>query len=210
MDREIDLLAQVINVAHKTWRIRCPEHPMLGVRRPKYFNERDRRLKGDEEARLLAAARAEDRQRSIALEVEPMLAPHREEARALPNKSARQRFLAEARAALELEVAKTYTHVPLFETFVEFQLKTAARRGEAMSLVGKHIDFEARTAFFPETKNGNPRNVPLMRSLAILLQALPREGERVFAISLDELKNAWARICRRAGIKDVAAELNLS
>ncbi len=34
---------------------------MDGVKRPKYFNERDRRLKGDEEARLLDAAHSEDR-----------------------------------------------------------------------------------------------------------------------------------------------------
>jgi len=203
VDREIDLLAQVINVAHKTWRIRCPEHPMLGVRRPKYFNERKRRLETGEEVRLLAAARAEDRLRSIAREVEPLLVPYREEARGLPNKSARQRFLAEARAQLELEVAKSYTHVPLFETFVAFQLKTAARRGEALSLVWTDVNFEACTAYFPVTKNGHPRNVPLMKSLVSLLGTLPRTGERVFPISLDELKNAWARICSRADIKDL-------
>src|SRR3546814_19555240 len=46
---------------------------MSNVRRPKYFNERDRRLIGDEESRLLAAAQAEDRRRCIELALDALV-----------------------------------------------------------------------------------------------------------------------------------------
>lgn len=60
VDRDIDIISQVLNYAHDVWKIAPAESPMDGLRRPKYFNERDRRLKGDEEARLLAAAHADE------------------------------------------------------------------------------------------------------------------------------------------------------
>lgn len=82
-DRELDLLAGVFNVAIKTRRYEVPGSPMEGVRRPKYWNERGWRLVGDEEERLLAAAREEDRLRSIVFERERLLEPYREEALSL-------------------------------------------------------------------------------------------------------------------------------
>ena len=60
-DREIDLLSQVTTWAMKTLRIELHRSPLYGVKRPSYFNERSRLLKGDEEERLFVAAREEDR-----------------------------------------------------------------------------------------------------------------------------------------------------
>lgn len=61
----------MITYANKTERIHM-EHPHLhGVIRPAYFNERERRLVCDEEARPFAAAREEDRR----LAIETALAP---------------------------------------------------------------------------------------------------------------------------------------
>lgn len=80
VDREIDIFAAVCNTAIDMWRIPCAKSPMDGVRRPSYFNERDRRLKGDEEARLMDAANAEDRARSIALRLEELMQAEREDA----------------------------------------------------------------------------------------------------------------------------------
>jgi hypothetical protein len=44
VDRELDLISQVLTWASKTLRIPLNPSPMYGVRRPMYFNERDRRL----------------------------------------------------------------------------------------------------------------------------------------------------------------------
>jgi integrase len=60
VDRDIDVLSQVLSYAADVWKISPAESPLKGLRRPKYFNERDRRLRGDEE-RLLQNALAECR-----------------------------------------------------------------------------------------------------------------------------------------------------
>jgi integrase len=38
------------------------------------------------------------------------------------------------------------------------------RRGELLSLRWEHVDLQARTAFLPDTKNGDSRTVPLSSS----------------------------------------------
>lgn len=201
-DRELDLLAAVFNVAIKTWRYEVPRSPMDGVRRPKYWNERDRRLAGDEEERLLAAAREEDRLRSIARERDRLLEPYREEALSL-SPANRKRYLAEVGKQVLAEAERSFSHVALFETFIRFQLATAARRGETLKLQWRHIDFHARTAFLPETKTGVPRKLPLMSDIVRALSELPRDEEVVFPISLDDMKNTWKRVCEQAGIEDL-------
>lgn len=60
VDRDLDVISQTLNYAKDVWKISPVESPFAGLRRPKYFNERDRRLSGDEELRLLAAARADE------------------------------------------------------------------------------------------------------------------------------------------------------
>jgi integrase len=80
---------------------------------------------------------------------------------------------------------------------------TAARRGEALALVWDNVLIAERHAFFPETKNGRPRKVPLRLELIEALESLPRTDERVFPITTEQLRDAWARICERAGIQDL-------
>jgi hypothetical protein len=56
--RQYEQLRAIINLAIKTWRYPVHQSPCEGVRHLDFCNERDRRLAGDEEDRLLAAARA--------------------------------------------------------------------------------------------------------------------------------------------------------
>lgn len=60
VDRDLDVISQVIRYADDVWKIAAVESPFKGLKRPKYFNERDRRLCADEEAKLLEAARADE------------------------------------------------------------------------------------------------------------------------------------------------------
>src|SRR3546814_1819501 len=77
------------------------------------------------------------------------------------------------------------------EVFAIFQLGTAARRGEAMNMLGEHLDFDKCAAYFPMTKNGRPRTVPLSTRVRDALERLPRsDEERVFPMTFDYLKNA--------------------
>ena len=60
VDRDLDVLSQVIRYSADVWKIAAVESPFVGLKRPKYFNERDRRLLPAEEERLLAAAHADE------------------------------------------------------------------------------------------------------------------------------------------------------
>lgn len=200
VDREVDIFSAVCRLAINTWRIPVAQNPMAGVKRPSYFNERDRRLKGHEEQRLLDAAHAEDAKQSIAARLEELMSAERAASHDAVTTYRRKTIINAARAAYAAEAEATYVHVPLFETFVNFQLMTGARRGEALSMTWDRIDFDNQTAFIPESKNGRPRKLPLCKDLTELLKRLPCIGTQVFPFSLDALRKAWARICAAAGL----------
>jgi integrase len=206
VDRELDLISQVITWARKTLRIHIEPSPLYGVRRPKYFNERDRRLQAhlQEEQHLLAAAREEDRLNSLDRAVELRIVDARAQAASLPNASARKRHIAQARREAINTIGKNFPITPWYEALLTFLLETTARRSEALELQRSHLALGAQTAFFPDTKNGRSRNVPLRSTLVQMLRRLPvTDDERVFPISLHALKGAWYRICERAGLEDL-------
>lgn len=60
VDRDLDQISQVIKYADDVWKIAAVESPFKGLRRPKYFNERCRRLSRKEEQSLLQAAREDE------------------------------------------------------------------------------------------------------------------------------------------------------
>ncbi|MEQ6433698.1 site-specific integrase [Comamonas sp. w2-DMI] len=200
VDREIDIFAAVCNTAIDMWRIPCAKSPMDGVRRPSYFNERDRRLKGDEETRLLEAAHQEDRARSIALRLEKLMQDEREDANEARTVYKRKKIVKAAREQYQDEAQQSYTHVALLETLIQFLLMTGARRSEALNLTWSRLDLETQTALLPESKNGRARKLSIRTDLVHLLRALPRTDHLVFPISVDGLRKAWARICSLAGL----------
>jgi hypothetical protein len=112
VDRQLDLLSSIYNRASKGWRIHMDLSPMDGVKRPKYFNERDRRLKGDEELRLLEAARKEDQMASLEAHVEILAADEVAAARKLGsnyavNKARKEAYERAKRKAIEEEVTRS-------------------------------------------------------------------------------------------------------
>ena len=200
VDREVDLFSAVCRMAIDTWRIPVAHSPMAGVKRPSYFNERDRRLKGDEETRLLDAAHAEDAKQSVAVRLEELMSEERAESLEAGTTYRRKNIIKAARVEHQAAAEQSYLHVPLMETFINFQLMTGARRSETMSLTWDRIDFANQSAFIPESKNGRPRKLPLRKDLIELLQQLPRTDALVFPVSLDALRKAWTRICEGAGL----------
>lgn len=202
VDREIDIFSAVCHIAIDTWRIHVAKNPMDGVRRPRYYNERDRRLKGDEEARLLLAARHEDKEQSIARRLEQLMSAEREIANGAATVYRRKQVVKDARQLYMLEAESTYEHVARLETFVQFQLMTGARRSETLTLTWANVNLEEQTAYLPETKNGRARKLPLRSTLVAMLQKLPRDEELVFPIGIDGLRKTWQRICQNAGLVD--------
>jgi integrase len=203
VDRELDVIRAIFTVATKIWKFRLAENPMDAVRRPKYFNERDRRIKVAEEQYLFAAAYDEDRRRSIELRVKELVREERQASALLSTVYARKKSMKEALQNARQQAEQDYVHIPLFETLIHFLLMTAARRGEALKLGWQDLDFDGRSAYLAETKNGLPRSLPLRERLVIMLKTLPRDGERVFAVSMDALRKAWVRITSSADIQDL-------
>jgi integrase len=184
------------------WDYPLAKNPMDAVRRPKYFNERDRRISDDEERRLLegsghAGLRARGR------------GPAERARRRGPveqtftSNSARKKVLAKVRAELLPLAQATAEVVPYLQVFYLFQVMTAARRGETLGLPWQYVDFDAKTAFLPETKNGRPRKLALREDLVELLRDLPRGTERVFDVGVDYVVGAWNKACTMAGITDL-------
>jgi integrase len=200
VDREVDLFSAACGMAIDTWRIPVAKSPMDGIQRPKYFNERDRRLKGDEEERLLNAAYDEDAQQSIERRLQSLMNAERAASNAAATTYRRKNIIKAAREQYLTEAEASYVHTPWMEAFIQFQLMTGARRSETMSLAWDNIDFDQQTAFIPESKNGRPRKLALRMDVIALLQQLPRDGETVFPLSVDALRKAWARICKAAGL----------
>lgn len=82
-------------------------------------------------------------------------------------------------------------------------VETAMRLGELCSLDWSSIDIEARTAQLEETKNGDPRSVPLSPRALELLSWLSRDTERVFPISSDSASKTFGNIRAAAKIGDL-------
>lgn len=100
----------------------------------------------------------------------------------------------------KLRVASAETKVWWLMPIIDVAVLSSMRRGEILSLEWRNIDFERKRAFLPITKNGQSRFVPLNETIIQTLQELPRNGERVFPITDNAMRQAWDRLRRRAGI----------
>lgn len=117
----------------------------------------------------------------------------------------RQRRLTEAEVVrLRASLATCRSVLPL--RIFDFALETAMRRGEILKLKWRDLNLLHRTAFLHDTKNGEPRNVPLSANAARLLveaAAAPDCPERVFPMEKDAFKSAWKRAVERSGVADI-------
>lgn len=102
---------------------------------------------------------------------------------------------------------------PHLQMLVIFLLGTGARLSEALYLDWRDVDLNARRVWFPKTKTGKARGVPLNgRVLAALAGLGHREGE-VFRTQAGrpysarsggggQIRTGFTAACRRAGITD--------
>jgi integrase len=95
----------------------------------------------------------------------------------------------------------------MLEPLVSLALETGMRLGELLSLRWENVDMRSRVALLPDTKNGEPRRVPLSSVAVAILSALPRHitDPRAFWLwrRSDSLENCWRRAVARAGIRNL-------
>jgi len=74
-----------------------------------------------------------------------------------------------------------FFHIPLQVIPVfTFMRETGCRRGEAIGLTWKQVDYVRSVVNFNLTKNGRVRQVPLTSAALAVLSAMPRHGATVF------------------------------
>jgi integrase len=83
---------------------------------------------------------------------------------------------------------------------IQLAVETGMRRSELLGMRWADIDFETRTVFLRNTKNGHPRAVPLSPRSVAIIRTTPRVGDTVFPISANALRLAWECLRRRAGV----------
>lgn len=89
-------------------------------------------------------------------------------------------------------------------------LLTGARKGEVLSMQWEDIDMALGTWRIPKTKAGRPHYIPLPQQIIALLTSLPRMKDNPYVFvgaksgnHIVDIKKAWGRIQKRAGINDV-------
>lgn len=95
--------------------------------------------------------------------------------------------------SLLLSSCKTLS-LPLLHSIIQFAIETGMRRGEIMGLTWADIDLANRKAYLHQTKNGEPRQVPLTRQAISVLQALPKAEGRVFPMGMSALRSQFERL----------------
>lgn len=88
---------------------------------------------------------------------------------------------------------------------IELAVESAMRRGELCNLLWSDIDLKRGVAHARETKNGEPRFVPLSGRAIAILGSLPRplHGGPVFKLSNGGFSQAFKRLCSRLGIENL-------
>lgn len=87
---------------------------------------------------------------------------------------------------------------------ITWAIETAMRRGEIAAMRWEHLDRKAKVLLIPETKSGTPRRIPLSTKALAVLDGLPRRRDgHVWGMQPDSITQAFERVCKAAGIKDL-------
>ena len=85
-------------------------------------------------------------------------------------------------------------------------IETAMRQGELLALTWEDVDLQKRVAHLKDTKNSEPRDVPLSTRTIEILKAIPRQLEKtgpLFPISQDETIRTFRKACTDAKIENL-------
>jgi integrase len=124
--------------------------------------------------------------------------------RLLPVRNARQGFF--EREEFDAVLAEL---PPIYQDLARFAYITAAREGEILELRWEHVDRKAGVIKFADTKNGEPRTVPIEGDLVSLIERrwhARKVGDRLVQHVFHQNgrpicfhRRLWRRACEQAG-----------
>lgn len=122
----------------------------------------------------------------------------------------RDRFINHNEFAKFFESLNAETNT-VIRDYIYISLLTGARKANVLSMKWEDINFEAKTWYIKETKNGESQTIPLVpRAIEILKNIQTHQSKNIYAFPsisktghLVEPKSAWKRILERAGIDNL-------
>jgi integrase len=92
---------------------------------------------------------------------------------------------------------------PLLLPAVLLALETAMRQSELVTLRWENVRLDVPCVYLPDTKNGEPRGVPLSTKAIAILESVRSDDAQVFpGLTAEALKRAFIRAARRANLGD--------
>lgn len=153
LQKEFALISHLYKVARTDWGFEDLVSPTSMFRKPKIARGRDRRFRGDEEARLLAYC--------------------------------------EMKGDLRLM------------NLIILATETAMRRSEMLGLTRDDVDLDSRLLYLRDTKNGEPREVPLSWRAVAAIKAMPRTSEIwIVDRNADVVTTDFKKACIACGIEN--------
>lgn len=118
------------------------------------------------------------------------------------------------RVASEKEIKKLLEQSPneVVRHIILFALYSGCRQGEILTLKEDQVNWESGYIHWPETKNQEPKNLPLSPALEKILKEVPRVEDSPHFFCSPKLKkpytkdgmvNVFRRMTKRAGLKDL-------
>ena len=99
-----------------------------------------------------------------------------------------------------LEEASKHSNIYL-KPIILIALNTAMRRGEILSLKWSDIDLKRSLINIDNTKTGYARSIKINNDVRFVLENLEMIDERVFPISINNLRLCYQRLCKKLNIK---------
>jgi len=120
--------------------------------------------------------------------------------------NARTRYLSNEEKTSLLEACRN-SHWNKLYLIVLMAITTGARKGELERLKWSDIDFDRGLAYVHQTKNGEPRVLPLTQQVLTEMVRVDRDAELIFNSSIKptkayEFRKEWIKALKRADIKD--------
>jgi len=114
----------------------------------------------------------------------------------------RDRRLQDGELGLIIEDAKQRRN-PYILPLILMALETGMRRGELLEATWHNLNLRARTLFIPDSKNSEPRTIPLSLKAIEVLEGLDPTEDRIFPVNAGTVKTTWHRMMQKLQLPDL-------